>query len=89
MTTTNGTRAIHRAAEAADIYMGALIDGRTVAQKRYDQGRDAVLLCAGTKGCFSLEDILTAGYIIYRLQRLTPEIELELDDLGMVSLDLY
>lgn len=89
LTTTNGTRAIKKAEQADSVHIGALINGLTVASHLHRTNKDAVLLCSGTHGKFSLEDILTAGYIIYRLQRFGSNPDLQLDDLGLVSVDLY
>lgn len=89
LTTTNGTRAIKKAEQADSVHIGALINGLTVASHLHRTNRDAVLLCSGTHGKFSMEDILTAGYIIYRLQRFGSNPDLQLDDLGLVAVNLY
>lgn len=87
LTTTNGTLAIYKAAEANEVLIGALINGRSVADKLAADQNDTVLLCAGTKCKFSLEDILTAGHILYLLEK--QGIATELDDLGNIALDMY
>ena len=89
LTTTNGTRAIHAAKDAHKIFIAGMINGGSVASGILRQGRDAVLLCAGTGGYFTLEDVLTAGYIIYRALHFNSNQEMELDDLGRVALRLY
>jgi 2-phosphosulfolactate phosphatase len=89
LTTTNGTLAVKKARQAENIYIGALINGITVASALNRADKDTVLLCAGTRNKFSLEDVLTAGYIIYRLRRFGGNKGIELDDLGLVAEDLY
>ncbi|HEX4145264.1 MAG TPA: 2-phosphosulfolactate phosphatase [Pirellulales bacterium] len=65
-TTTNGTRAMLHAQAADEIWLAALVNltavvGRCVERKRID------LLCAGTGGKITREDVLLAGAIAARL----------------------
>ncbi len=65
-TTTNGTRAMLHAREADEIWLAALVNlsavvGRCAELKRID------LLCAGTGGKITREDVLLAGAIVARL----------------------
>lgn len=65
LTTSNGTRAICRAAEAANrVLVGSLLNAGAVAREIAREGRDVALICAGSEGCFSLEDALAAGLVI-------------------------
>jgi len=65
LTTTNGTRAIRRAArDASVLFTGSLLNARAVARELRRLQVDAVLVCAGTNGHFSLEDALAAGVVI-------------------------
>ena len=62
LTTTNGTRAIDRAKPSCSrLYTAALINAGAVAAQLWSDGEDAVALCAGTEGRFSLEDFVCAG----------------------------
>ena len=85
MTTTNGTRAIHAAAGAAVLAVGSMVNASAVARDVSSSGMDLTIVCAGTRGRFTTEDVLTAGAIIDGLgqQHLAP------DDLSMLALDLY
>lgn len=66
LTTTNGTRALHHARLAARVLVGAIANLTTVAEAlRHDVAIH--LLCAGTGGHVSREDILAAGAIAYQL----------------------
>ena len=61
-TTTNGTRALLRSAEAARIFVGALANLGAVVQRL--AGEEPVhLVCAGTDGFVSTEDTLFAGAV--------------------------
>ncbi len=85
--TTNGTRAVRKAAAADAVYMGCLNNARAVAQKAAARGRDIAILCSGTAGYFSVDDVVAAGTIISRILEIT-EIE-SMDDLSHTALWLY
>ncbi|TYO95540.1 2-phosphosulfolactate phosphatase [Desulfallas thermosapovorans] len=73
ITTSNGTGAIRRAASASPVLIGSLLNARAVARAALEQGQDISLVCAGTGGLFSLEDILGAGFVLLEiLQQLNP-----------------
>lgn len=63
-TTTNGTRALSAVREAGQVITGAFVNAGAVAEHlgRVDAAR-SVLVAAGTKGGFSLEDWLAAGAV--------------------------
>ena len=65
MTTTNGTRAIHKSLDADRIFIGSVINGRAAAKRAVAENKDIVIVCAGTYGKFSLDDFICAGKIIY------------------------
>ena len=65
-TTTNGTRALQRLGHAGApvVLCAALTNRRAVVDAlRTIDAREALLVCAGTEGAFSLEDFLCAGAI--------------------------
>lgn len=66
-TTTNGTRAIEYAHLASRIVMGCALNAAAVATHvaRHDEIH---LLCAGTDGHVSRDDLLAAGLIVDRLR---------------------
>jgi 2-phosphosulfolactate phosphatase len=66
LSTTNGTRSIVTAAEACDeVVLGALLNLDAVASYARDSGADAVVvLCAGYKGAFAIDDAYCAGRIV-------------------------
>lgn len=75
ITTTNGTRAIRGAAEGAGRFLiGSLLNAKAVARAVIEQGRDTALVCAGTRGKFSLEDTVAAGMVALELMDSTCEV---------------
>ncbi|MDK2784441.1 MAG: 2-phosphosulfolactate phosphatase [Bacillota bacterium] len=87
LTTTNGTRALAALRQVEPLFIGAFLNARAVARTLAQLGRDAVLVCSGTRGRFSLDDVACAGLIVAHLKALVPG--LELDDLAYASLVLY
>ncbi|MEG0914286.1 MAG: 2-phosphosulfolactate phosphatase [Christensenellaceae bacterium] len=85
--TTNGSVAIKGMAEAQDVLIGTFINAAAVAKKAYKLDRDIMIVCAGTKGKFSTDDIIAMGCIIDRLLKLDESIEI--DDMGRMALKLY
>jgi 2-phosphosulfolactate phosphatase len=68
MTTTNGTVAMKAAERAAKVYVGAFINAAALCRTLAGANMDIVILCAGTRGRFTLEDALCAGLIADRLE---------------------
>ncbi len=66
--TTNGTRAITRSSSAREILIGSFLNLTAVVDALLDRERNEVLLiCSGWNSRLSIEDLLCAGAIIYRL----------------------
>jgi 2-phosphosulfolactate phosphatase len=64
MSTTNGTRAIVTAAESCDVVLiASLLNLEAVAAAAAAPGDDVVVVCAGVKGAFALDDAYVAGRI--------------------------
>lgn len=67
ITTTNGTAALHASQAARDVVVGAIVNRTAVAEtvRRLAGDRGTVhLVCAGTDGVVSAEDVLAAGAIL-------------------------
>lgn len=62
-TTTNGTRALARSSEADRILIGAFVNLKAVAGMLVADERPIHLVCAGTRGKITAEDVLCAGAI--------------------------
>lgn len=71
LTTTNGTRAIVAARAAPLLLTGALVNASAVATALLEAGRDVTLLCSGSDGQPSMEDLLGAGAVLRALKSLT------------------
>jgi 2-phosphosulfolactate phosphatase len=59
--TTNGTNAIHLASTGNQVLIGAYLNMGALASYIRDTGKDLLVLCAGWKNKFNLEDTLFAG----------------------------
>jgi 2-phosphosulfolactate phosphatase len=67
LSTTNGTRAILEAAKHCDqVVLGSLLNLAAVA--RVADGEDTVVVCAGFKSAFALDDAYCAGRIVQLLR---------------------
>lgn len=67
LTTTNGTRAIHKAARSESVLAASLLNASGCAEAAASSKRDIVLLLAGTHDAFAMEDGLCAGLLVDRL----------------------
>ncbi len=66
LTTTNGTKALSHARQSAQIYVGAFVNLSAVCAK-LSESMHVDLLCAGTDGQITREDVLLAGAVVARL----------------------
>lgn len=84
-TTTNGTLAIEKAKAASELLIGSFLNISSVVA-RLKQSQNAILiLCAGWKGRFNLEDTLFAGAVLEKMADVaTPD-----DDAPLAALHLY
>jgi len=70
-TTTNGTKALLAAASASEILVGAFLNRRAIVN-RLNRAHEAThLICAGTDGSITGEDVLFAGAVVDGLVRLS------------------
>ncbi|TVR74796.1 MAG: 2-phosphosulfolactate phosphatase [Marinilabiliales bacterium] len=65
--TTNGTQAIMMASGAKQVAVGAFVNLSALAGWLLEAGRDVVILCAGWKNRFNLEDTVFAGALADKL----------------------
>lgn len=87
LTTSNGTAAIQRAAGASRVLIGSLLNARAVALAALQEGRDIILVCAGSEGQFSLEDTLGAGFVLKEIVT-SADTPPSMDDLAMAAYNL-
>lgn len=92
LTTTNGTRAIKASEGAKNIYIGAMINAKAIANKLATSNEDIVFVNAGTYDEFSMDDFICSGYIINCLLSLTDlsyhGISFKSSDLSEISVEL-
>jgi len=65
LSTTNGTRAVvAAAASCGEVVLGSLLNLDAVAAHAQARGEDTVVLCAGYKDAFAIDDAYCAGRIV-------------------------
>ena len=64
LTTTNGTRALLRAAEAQRVLVAGFVNFSAVCEQLRPGARPVHIVCAGTEGEVTLEDVLLAGGLV-------------------------
>jgi 2-phosphosulfolactate phosphatase len=67
ITTTNGTQAIQKASQSMALALGSFLNLEAVANWCIHQPSDLLVLCAGWKDKFNLEDTLFAGALAEQL----------------------
>ncbi len=65
--TTNGTRAIHMAAQCKAVVIGSFLNYSAAASYLGSVNGKVIVFCSGWKGRFSLEDAVCAGAFVERL----------------------
>lgn len=76
LSTTNGTRAIKACKPAKNMLVGSFLNAGAVTSCAVGYSRDITIVCAGTKGNLSLEDVMGAGYHVAQLKKYTEDIRL-------------
>lgn len=77
-TTTNGTRALHQCRSAARVLIGGFVNRGALLRALQEDGRPVHLVCAGTDGHLTGEDILFAGEIAAQLDLSDPDVQTQL-----------
>jgi 2-phosphosulfolactate phosphatase len=86
LTTSNGTRALLRAAEAARTLVAAFVNYSAVCEQLRQDVRPVYIVCAGTEGEVSLEDTLLAGALV---DFLSEACEVCLNDAARLAWDCF
>ena len=94
ITTTNGTAALDACTAASEVLIGAIVNRAAVAARAWDLARsrgnaDIHLVCAGTDGEVTEEDLLTAGAILDAAGRLPGADGDVLDASATAALDMF
>jgi 2-phosphosulfolactate phosphatase len=85
LTTTNGTQALHLSRKAKKIVIGSFLNLTSLCSWLKTQNDNILLVCAGWKNNFNLEDTLFAGAVIEQLK----SGNFKLDDPAIAANDLY
>ncbi|MEZ6125009.1 MAG: 2-phosphosulfolactate phosphatase [Planctomycetaceae bacterium] len=75
-TTTNGTKALLRSKAASEIAVAAFVNLSEVSDRLQNQSRPIHLICAGTNGQVTSEDVLFAGALAADLLKRQPNTTL-------------
>ena len=87
MTTTNGTRAIRAAKDAAELFVASFLNSEATINI-LKQRDDVVLIASGNSGSFNIEDTLCAGYMVELLNSCS-DISRELTDAAVAANQLF
>lgn len=88
-TTTNGTKALLRCELAERIVIGSFANLQAVAKAVSQTGLPVHLVCAGTDGKLSAEDILCAGALVSEMKNQFGETILAENDATRMAFELY
>lgn len=95
LTTTNGTHALHLSRAAKKIVIGSFLNLSALCNWLIAQQENILLVCAGWKNNFNLEDTLFAGAVVDQLKMGNYKLDdpstaaNDLFQLGKNDLDLY
>jgi 2-phosphosulfolactate phosphatase len=86
LTTTNGTKSLHMARESAyQVVIGSFLNLTSLSNWLKSQDKNVLLLCAGWKDKFNLEDTLFAGAVVNLLRK----DFIHFDDSCVAAEDMY
>ncbi|MEO3405739.1 2-phosphosulfolactate phosphatase [Mucilaginibacter sp. CAU 1740] len=85
LTTTNGTHALHLSRAAKKIAIGSFLNLTSLSNWLKTQNENILLVCAGWKNNFNLEDTLFAGAVVEQLK----DNGFVLDDAAIAANDLF
>jgi 2-phosphosulfolactate phosphatase len=86
LTTSNGTRALCRAAEAERTLVAGFVNYSAVCEQLRQDARPIHIVCSGTEGEVSLEDTLLAGAFVEFLCEI---VEVQLNDSARLAWDCF
>jgi 2-phosphosulfolactate phosphatase len=86
ISTTNGTQALRRSLTADAIVIGAFLNLQAVADFVRQQQKDVLVVCAGWKGQFCLEDTVFGGALA---ERLSADFDVTSSDATLAAMHLW
>lgn len=87
MSTTNGAKAISGIMGAYRTLIAAHINHFAAAREAVSLGRDILIICSGTNGEVSADDVVTAGAIVSDIASLA--IDVAPTDSAIISMEMY
>ncbi|MBP6020014.1 MAG: 2-phosphosulfolactate phosphatase [Burkholderiaceae bacterium] len=89
--TTNGTVALCNAQACNQVYVGALLNAQALTRHvlQHYPNETILLVCAGSRGAFSLEDFFGAGYFVQQLLKQGGDARITLSDPAIAALHLF
>ncbi len=85
LTTTNGTHALHLSRKAKKVVVGSFLNLTALCNWLKTQNENILLVCAGWKNNFNLEDTLFSGAVVEQLKA----GNYKTDDSAIAANDLY
>ena len=85
LTTTNGTQALHLSRNAKEVVIGSFLNLSALSGWLKTKNQSILLVCAGWKNNFNLEDTLFAGAVANELK----DAGFRFDDSATAAFDLY
>ncbi len=85
LTTTNGTHAIQLSRAAKRIVIGSFFNLSSLSEWLKEENENIILVCAGWKNNFNLEDTVFAGAVVNKLKG----DKYSIDDAAIAAEDLY
>ena len=85
--TTNGTQAIHLASSGFEVVIGSFLNITAICEHIITKDRDVLILCAGWKNKFNLEDSFFAGALTEKI--LKNKTFFTICDSALAALDLW
>lgn len=89
VSTTNGTGALHSVKSADMVLLGSMINRTAVAKKAASEGNAILIVCSGTDGQPSADDLITAGALIDAVRGFADIKDGELTDIALICENLY
>ena len=89
VSTTNGTGALHSVRSAEKVLIGAMINRTAAAKAAACDGNNILIVCAGTDGQPSADDLCTAGALIDAARMYADIRQGELTDMAILCETLY
>ncbi|WP_310393212.1 2-phosphosulfolactate phosphatase [Hymenobacter sp.] len=86
ISTTNGTAALQRSLAAKAVVVGSFLNLAAVVAFAREQARDVLVVCAGWKGQFCLEDTVFGGALA---ERLAADFDVQSSDATLAALHLW